>query len=157
MDSQDSPWPGIGRSYHLPPYNVLYDCPWGLHPNVIFPKTPNLGVPKLGLLPLWRPITSYINFQLRWGLKQSCNLHQEFFKNMWHGTWMHVIQGNFQLLLVGSQINILIPDPFFGHNLCYKYSNGSYKFILEISNGIRNFSIQLVLAPQIVFWRFRTS
>jgi len=34
--------------------------------------------------------------------------------------------------MVGSQINILITDLSFGHNLCYKYSNGLYKPILDI-------------------------
>ncbi len=34
--------------------------------------------------------------------------------------------------MVGSQIDTLIPDPFFGHNLCFKYSNESYKLILDI-------------------------
>jgi len=24
MDSQDSPWPGLGGSHHLPPYSILY-------------------------------------------------------------------------------------------------------------------------------------
>jgi hypothetical protein len=34
--------------------------------------------------------------------------------------------------MVESQINTLIPDPYFGHNLCYKYSNGSCKPNLDI-------------------------
>ncbi len=36
MDSQDSPWPGLARSHHLPLYSILYAWPWGQHPNVIF-------------------------------------------------------------------------------------------------------------------------
>ncbi len=35
MDSQDSPWPGLGGSHHLPPYSILYAWPHGQHPNVI--------------------------------------------------------------------------------------------------------------------------
>ncbi len=34
--------------------------------------------------------------------------------------------------MVGSQIGTLIPDPSFGHNLCFKYPNGSWKPILDI-------------------------
>jgi len=25
IDSQDSPWPGLGGSYHLPPYSIICD------------------------------------------------------------------------------------------------------------------------------------
>ncbi len=72
MDSQDSPWPKLGKSPHLLPYIILCDWPWGLHPNVIFPRTPKSGVPKfpkLGFPPLLKPITSCVYFQLRRGLK----------------------------------------------------------------------------------------
>jgi hypothetical protein len=34
--------------------------------------------------------------------------------------------------MVGSQIVNLIPDPSFGHNLCFKFPNGLYKPILDI-------------------------
>jgi hypothetical protein len=34
-DTQESPQPGLGRSHHLPPYNILCDCPRGPHPNEI--------------------------------------------------------------------------------------------------------------------------
>jgi hypothetical protein len=49
------------------------------------PQTPNLGVskfPKLGLLTLWKAITSYVDFRLRWGLKQSCSHYEEISKDM---------------------------------------------------------------------------
>jgi hypothetical protein len=46
---------------------------------------------------------------------------------MWHATYMQVNQGNSQLLVVGSQIGNLTFGPSFGHNLCCKYSNESYK------------------------------
>jgi len=39
-DSQDSSQPRLGGNYHLPLYNILYDWPWGLHPNVIFLEIP---------------------------------------------------------------------------------------------------------------------
>jgi len=34
--------------------------------------------------------------------------------------------------MVGSQIDNLIPNPSFGHDLCFKYSNESYEPILDI-------------------------
>jgi hypothetical protein len=51
---------------------------------------------------------------------------------MWHATCTQVNKGDSQLLMVGSQIGNLTPDPFFGHNLCFKYLNGSYEPILNI-------------------------
>jgi hypothetical protein len=32
-NTQNSPWPGLGGSHHLPPYNILCASPWGPHPN----------------------------------------------------------------------------------------------------------------------------
>ncbi len=64
--------------------------------------------------------------------KQICVPPQELSKNMWHGTDMHVIQCDSIFLMVGSQIDTLIPDLSFGHNVCCKHSNGSCKTILNI-------------------------
>jgi hypothetical protein len=96
---------------------------------------PKLGVPKfskLGLLELWRPINSCADPQLRWGLNQSYNSHQDLSNNMWHATCTHVFQGDSQILMVRSQIGTLILGLSFGHNLCFKYSNGSCEPILDI-------------------------
>jgi hypothetical protein len=51
---------------------------------------------------------------------------------MWHVTWTQVNQGDFQLLVVKSQIDSWIHGTFFGHNFCFKYSNGSCDPILHI-------------------------
>jgi hypothetical protein len=97
--------------------------------------TPKLGVLKYGLPRLWRPITCCANFRLKWGLKQSYSPCWELSKDMWHTTYALVNQGNYQLLMVKSQTANLTPDhsqPFFGHNLCFKYPNGSCELILDI-------------------------
>jgi hypothetical protein len=52
--------------------------------------------------------------------------------NMWHTTCMHVNQSDPWLLMVGNQVDTLIPNPSFEHNLCFKYLNESCKFILDI-------------------------
>jgi len=99
------------------------------------PRTPKLGLskfPKLEVLTLWRPIIFCSDLLLRWDIKQSCSPHQEIFNDMWHATYTHVLQGNSWLLMGGSQIGTLTPNPSFGHNLCFKYSNGSCKPILDI-------------------------
>jgi hypothetical protein len=69
---------------------------------------------------------------LKRGLKQSCRPRRELFNGIWHATCTQVNQGNFRLLMVESQIGNLTPDPSFGHNLCFKYANGSCKPILNI-------------------------
>jgi hypothetical protein len=51
---------------------------------------------------------------------------------MWHTTCTHIFQGDFKLLVGGNQIGTLIPSLFFGHNLYFKYSNGSCKPTLNI-------------------------
>jgi len=125
----------LGESHHLPPYSIIYDWPWGLHPNVIFLGTPKLGVPKFlkfELSPLWRPIIFCLDFQSKWSMKQSCNLCWEISNDMWHATWIHVIQSVSWILVVGGQIDNLTINISFSHNLCCKYSNGSCDPILDI-------------------------
>ncbi len=103
--------------------------------------TPKLGIPKfpkLGPPTLWKAIFSYAELWLRWGLNQSCSPHWELSKNMWLATYKHIFKGNSWLLMVGSQIGILTPDLFWGQNLCFKFSNGSCKPILDIY-VLRNF------------------
>jgi hypothetical protein len=139
-DPQDSSWPGVGGIHHLPPYCTLCDMLWKLHPSGVFPKTPMsrvLQFLKLKLLPLWTPITCTY-FWLRWGLKKSYSPFWKLSDDIWHTSYMHIIQGDSQFLMVKSQIDTLIPNLFFGHNLCYKYSNGSYEPILN-TQVLRNF------------------
>jgi hypothetical protein len=131
-DPQDSPQPGLGGGHHLPPYSIIYAWPQGLHSNVILFGISKLGVSKLGLPQLWKPTTFCADLQLRWGLKQSYNLRWNIFNDMWHATYMQINQGDSWLLMVGSQINTLIPNLFFGHMLCFKYSNESHEPILNI-------------------------
>jgi hypothetical protein len=45
---------------------------------------------------------------------------------------MQVNQRDSKHLMVESQIGSLIPDLSFGHNLCFKYVNGSCEPILNI-------------------------
>jgi hypothetical protein len=98
--------------------------------------TPKLGIPKfpkLGLLQLWRPITSCTDLQLGWGVKKSCSPCQKLSKDMQHATFTRVNWGDYRLLVVRSQIANLTPNPSFSHNLWFKYPNGSCKPILDIN------------------------
>jgi hypothetical protein len=51
---------------------------------------------------------------------------------MWHATCTQGNWGDSWFLMVESQIGNLTPDPFFGHNLCFKNPNGSWEPILDI-------------------------
>ncbi len=135
MNSQDSPRPKLGGSHHLPPYSILCASPWGQHPNVILSWDSQMRVPKfskLGLLQLWRPITLYEDLWLRWGRKQSCSPRWKLSNGIWQAIFVQGNWGDSWFLVVESQIDNLIPDPSFGHNLCFKYPNGSCEPILNI-------------------------
>jgi hypothetical protein len=91
------------------------------------PKFPRLGLPWL-----WGPITLCAGLRLRLGLKQSCSPFQELFNDMSQSTCTQGNQGDSWLLMVKSQIVNLTPDLSFGHNFCFKCSNGSCEPILDI-------------------------
>jgi hypothetical protein len=96
---------------------------------------PKLGVPKflkLGLSQFWKPITSCADLWLRWGLKKNYSFSWELFNDMWHTTCTQVNRGDSWFLVIRSQIGNLTPNLSFGHNLCFKYPNGSCKPILDI-------------------------
>jgi hypothetical protein len=129
------PWHGLGGSHHLPPYITLCAWPRDQHPNVILSWDSQVGVLKfsqLGFLRLWGPITLHANLRLKWGPKQSCSSCRKLFNDIWHATCTQGNRGNSQLLVLESQTTNLTPNPSFGHNLCLKCSNGSYKPILDI-------------------------
>jgi len=97
------------------------------------PKTPkSRKFPQLGLLQLWGPITLRANLRLRWSLKQSCSPYWKISNGILQATYTQGNQVSINFLVVGSQIANLIPDPSFGHNLCVKCPNGSFKRILDI-------------------------
>jgi len=55
---EDTPWPGLGGSHHLPPYSILCDALLILHPNGSFSRDSQVGVPKLSRnCPGWSPGT----------------------------------------------------------------------------------------------------
>jgi hypothetical protein len=118
------------------PLKVFFMPTHGANTQMSFcPKTFKLGIskfPKLGLSQLWKPITSFGDLWMRWGLKKHYSLRQDLFNRMWHVTCTQINWGDFLILMVGSQIGNLIPNLSFGHNLCFKYQNGSCKPILDI-------------------------
>jgi hypothetical protein len=74
-----------------------------------------------------------VDLWLRWGLKQSCSALRDISNGMCHATCTQRNQGDSKFLMVKSQIGKLtIWFLAFLLALCFKYPNGSCKFILDI-------------------------
>jgi hypothetical protein len=134
-DTQDSPRPGLWGSHHLPPYSILCDSPWRLHPNGYFSRDSRMGVPKsrqMGLLALWSPITLRSDLGSQCGLKQSCSSRQELFNAMSHSRIGHREEVDSRLFVVGSQTGSSTPGPSFVHNLCFRCLNEQCELIFDI-------------------------
>ncbi len=123
------------RSHHLPPYSILCITLWHPHPNGFLSQYSQGGGPKLfrfRLLGLCEFITLYLDLGLGWGLKQTCISRWELFNGVSQSICTHRGQIDSRLLVVGSQIANLTPDPSFCHNLCCRCPNGSCKAIFDI-------------------------
>ncbi len=135
LDSQDSPWPKLGGSHQLPPYSILCVTLPHLHPNGIFSRDSQRGVPKLSwfrLLRLWQLITPCSNLRLGWGLKQTCSSPWDLSNGVSHSTCTHRGRVDSRLLMVESQIANLTIGLSFVHNLCCRCPNGSCEAIFDI-------------------------
>ncbi len=135
FDTQDSPWPGLGGSHHLPPYSILCSFARRLHPNGSFSRDSQGGVLKLsqfGFPKLWASITFRPKLGSGRGLNQSCSPHRGLSKAMSHSRCRRREKVDSRLLVVGSQIASLTPGPSFTHNLGCRCPNGSCEAILDI-------------------------
>jgi hypothetical protein len=160
LDSPDSPRPGLGGSHHLPPYSILCVTPREPHPNGIFSRDSQGGVPKLSrveLMGLWTLISPSSNLWLEWGLNQSCSSPRELSNAPSHSFCRRREEVDSRLLVVGSQTASLTPGPSFAHNLGCRCPNGSCEAILDIytsrpSNDIKNTSNWSVLPSAVELW-----
>ncbi len=87
LDTLDSPRPGLRGSHHLPHYSILCSSPPKLHPNGIFSRDSQGGVPKLsgvGLPGLWQLISPNSDLRLERGLNQNCNSSRKLSNAMLH-------------------------------------------------------------------------
>ncbi len=86
-DTQDSPWPGLVGSHHLPPNSISASL-HGAYIQIAFLSQDScLGVPNSrysGLLQLWSPITLRADLVSRCSLKQSCSSRRELSNSMSH-------------------------------------------------------------------------
>jgi hypothetical protein len=135
FDTLDSPWPGLGGSHHLPPYNILCSSPPKLHPNGSFSQDSQGGVLRLsqvGVLGLWELIFPDYDIRLERGLNQSYSSPWELSNAMLHSVSGRRKEVDSRLLMVGSQTANWTPSPSFAHNLGSRCPNGSCEVILDI-------------------------
>ncbi len=127
-DSQDSPWPGLGKNHHLPPYNILCAWPQDLHSNVILSWNSQVGVSKFSKLDshnfgahnfVCKPLIE-MSFQAK--LQPLLRTFQQYVA-------LHLHARKSGRFLTFSGLTL---DPSFGYNLCLKCPNGSCKPILDI-------------------------
>ncbi len=119
-----------------------------------------MGVSKfshLGFSQLWGPITLHKNLQLKWGLKQSYNLHQKLSNSMSHATYTWGNQGNFWLLVVRNQISnwllAFLLAITCASNVEMDHASPFQTFMSEdLSNGIKTSSIHWFLTLRITLW-----
>jgi hypothetical protein len=104
----------------------------------LFPGTPKLesrNCPEtvpVGVLGLWTLVTPDCRVWSRRGLNHNCSPRRDLFNAMLHsqfGGWEKV---DSRLLVVGSQIASLTPDPSFAHNLGCICSNDQCEAIFDI-------------------------
>ncbi len=113
----------------------FYAWPWDNYPNVILSQDSQVEVlkfPKLGLSRFWRPIILCVDLWLRWCLNKIRSPCRIVFNDMWHTTYTQGNWGDSWFLMVNSQIDNLTFDLSFGHNVCFKYPNGSCEPISDI-------------------------
>jgi hypothetical protein len=68
----NSPWSEFGGSHHLPPYSILYDELWGLHPNVILSQDSQVGsfeIPKIGTFNIFHNFFCKLPIKVRFKAK----------------------------------------------------------------------------------------
>jgi len=133
-DSFDSPWPGLGGSHHLPPYNILYVAGPHPYPNGFYSRDSQGGVPKVsrfGLPGFWELITPGSDLGLERGLKKTCSSPRELSNDVSHFICAHRGQVDSQLFVVGSQTASLTPGPSFDHNLTCRCPNGPCEVIFD--------------------------
>jgi len=111
---------------------------WGYIQIVIFPGTLKLesrNCPEtvpVGVPGLWELITPDFKVWSQRGLNQTCIPRRDLSNDISHFQFGGREEIDSRLLMVGSQIASLTPDPSFAHNLGYRCPNGQCETIFDI-------------------------
>ncbi len=130
--------PNSGEATTFP--HIVFSTP--LHGDYIqmalFPGTPKLEsrncpeIVPVGVPKLWELITLDCRVGSQRGLNQICSSLRELFNAMLHSRFGCREEVDSRLLVVGSQIASLTPDPSFAHNLCCRCPNDQCEGNLDI-------------------------
>jgi hypothetical protein len=136
LDSFDSPRPRFEGSHHLPPYSILCNSPLRLHPNGIFSRGSQSGVPKLSrfaLSGIWASITFFLRPLIKMRSETILYLPLRAFQRHVALHLQTSRSGRFPTFS-GPESNCasLIPGFSFAHNLGYICPNGSCEDIFDI-------------------------
>jgi hypothetical protein len=99
------------------------------------PKLESRNCPEIvpvGVPGLWEVISSRPDLRSRRGLKQSCSPCRDLSNAMSHAQIGRREEVDSRLLVVGSQIGSLTPDPSFAHNLGCRCPNCQCEGIFDI-------------------------
>jgi hypothetical protein len=135
MDTQDSPWPGLGGSHHLP--LIVYSAPLhGAHIQMVFclgtPEWESRNCPSWDSRDFGALITLRADLGLKCGPKQDCIPRRELFNGMSHAISRQINWFDSRLFSVKNQIASLTPSFSSGHNLYFKCPNEQCEPILDI-------------------------
>jgi hypothetical protein len=134
LDTQDSPWPGLRGSHHLPLYSILYGWSRRLHSNGTFcwdsrwsPESVSAGLPEL-----WTAIAPHLKLGFGQVLNQCCSSRRELSNSVSPSQFGRRKEVDSWLLMVRSQTASLTPSPCFTHNLGYRCPNCQCEAIFNI-------------------------
>ncbi len=152
-NSLDSPRPEFGGSHHLPPYSILCVSPPHLHPNGTFSPNSQSGVSKLsqfGLPGLWAFITFRSDLRLGQSLKQTCNFPSELSNGVSHSTCTHQNRVDSHFQWSGVKLSTMRGQWSTFSQMAHARPFWTSK-LEDLSNDIKNTSMQGVLTPAIAF------
>jgi hypothetical protein len=91
-----------------------------------------LEIVPVGVPGLWELITPDCRVRSQRGLNRSCSPRQDLFNAVSHSQIGSRKEADSRLLMVGSQIASLTPDPSFAHNLGCRCPNDQCEAIFDI-------------------------
>jgi hypothetical protein len=138
LGPQDTPRPGLGEATTFPHIVFSATTHRDYIQMVLFPWTPKLesrNCPEtipVGVPGLWELITPNCKVWLQQGLNQTYSPHRDLSNDVSQSQFGGREEVDSRLLVVGSQIASLTPDPSFAHNLGNRCPNGQCEAIFDI-------------------------
>ncbi len=132
------------------PLPILYDSPWGLHPNDIFFGSPKIGT--LVVLKSWTFISSFNQVFLDHVKELYYSPQKDLSNSVLHVPIKNHLSLALRGFVVGNQIFNLAPDLSFDHNSCILGINEQCIYTSKpFSNGMlaAPFGVCLLFQPRL--------